>query len=264
MSKRNSDRVKINFQWTQPNTGDLAKKANASIHGSIKTITDRLQRLYYVAGDAQVHKSVHQSTHMYEIRIKHKGHGKQRKTEWANVLWCIATLNNLILQFHHVWNAKIEIDYGANRMPWVFYTKDNVFLRPGSKTYQVNDFGKSVNVLNPLVDQMQLFNVRVPPIEADEFLIVGEPRAARKVYRSFNRVHSGETYLSLPTPYSNKWGYVGDDVVMVFYRHGDSGWLPLPGMGYKLESSPFVTGMLTGVMEASAEQLKYGTTSISM
>lgn len=278
MSKRKSDRVKVTITWTQPRVGEMGRVSNASIHAKVDEAMKPMQNKYYLADSwIRDRRWVRDEVHHIELKFHVKGSRDQRKTEWVPLLYCMSLFQKIVEALDPSLKATIDIDFKANRMPWTFYNKlkneqgENtfrIFIRPGTIGYSVKPDIGVVRVADSdrraFARMFDLTEEFFTVITANEFYVIGEPRAARKVTRLLDSKE--DDYVDLQSiRYIHSHGVL-DDLVTVLYRNTEVSdqWDILPGFNSGLPHGPFVTAALTGELTLTKGQLKYNLVTINM
>lgn len=210
MSKRNSDRVKIVISWDHLANNPLMEEQNKAIKSDIRQVLCSLEHEAYLARRAITHLAFDGQRYEFRIWARHKAVlNHHRTTDWESLFWATLALKEQVRTMAPEFNAKIDIDMGANRMPWVFNNADEMkivtefYARPGAAVHQIVFDGKN-RLLKPADEKLHKalgFMGDEPDISFNEVYLVGEPGAVKDLAKIINNTDEGQ-YVS---PMTMQW-----------------------------------------------------------
>ena len=259
MAKRDQDRIKVSIEWIQPQLesimGSLAQEA------ILTRIREALPHKSTMGLPTDIRKAVTEEvvpegirhTHVYRFKYKRPYHNTRQCDLWNIFGFCIR-MKALQDHMQGELNFKVDTDMQSNRMPWVFSNSDRaktdgllLGMRPGSVVYKVEDVPQ-VEVPYSHAAFSRILNLPADSARfGTDFMIIGEPRAALKVYRYYEQLKRGGK-LNPNAQVSHKLKTAMPDLVCVLYRHNriHTQWTVVDSDGPKMYGQ-FMEHILTGV-----------------
>lgn len=256
---RGHDRIKVTINWSQPNDSLVSKLANEAI---VKRISEALPNKHELGLQTDIRKDISQVLteaglrkykHVYRFKYKRP----YRNTRQTN-LWSIFTfgiqLKKLEEELGGELDFTVDVDVQADRLPWVFDNGDRggnvplkLALRPGYCTYLVEGVDP-VHVPRSCDSFSKLLGL--PPDKermATDFMIVGEPRTAWKLYKYYLQLKRGGKLIQQDLDH-HRLSTAFPDLVRVFYRHNTLSpkWALVDTDGPKMYGQ-FMDHIMTGV-----------------
>lgn len=256
---RGHDRIKVSIVWTTP---DKSTQSQLISEGILWRISENLRSQHALGLQTDIQKDVTETllpsgavVHKHVYRFKYKR--SYRNTRQAN-LWMIFTfgikLKMLTTELGGGFNFKADVDVQADRMPWVFDNSERgndvplkLALRPGYHVHLVERVGP-IHVPRSCDSFGKLLGL--PPSKerlATDFMIVGEPRAAWKLYKYYMQLTRGGK-LSQQELDHHRLSTAFPDLVRVLYRHNTISpeWTLVDSDGPKMYGK-FMDHIMTGV-----------------
>lgn len=226
MSERGSDRIKVEIEWTSIDTSVLCRLANNAIERLIDDAAPSAQDLHietYIRMDATVEQTEEGMKHkrVYRFRYKRASRNIRPPRLW-HVFHFVMALRKMEEELAGSVPFKVTVDVQANRLPWVFHDATPgkkcptmLAARPGAVQYELN--GDKLTIVPGLHDDFAklVSNGKDGSMcIAKHFMVIGEPTAALKAARYFQRMlYTGK----LPTP-DQTMATAIPDLVCVLYR----------------------------------------------
>lgn len=227
---RGHDRIKVSVVWSQPDKSTLSNLAN---EGILKRVSEALPKKNDLGLQTDIRKDITETVlpsgaivHKHVYRFKYKR--PYRYTRQVN-LWTIFTFGIQLKKFEEELggelNFTVDVDMQDDRLPWVFDNGDRgsnaplkIAMRPGCRTYLVEGV-TPVHVPRNCDSFGKLLGL--PPSEkrlATDFMIVGEPRTAWKLYKYYLQLKR-DGKLDQGDLDNHRLSTAFPDLVRVFYRH---------------------------------------------
>lgn len=256
---RDHDRIKVTVNWHQPDDAMLSKLANEAIE---KRISEALPNKATIGLQSDIRKEVklvttetglRKHTHVYRFKYK-RPYRHTRQTE----LWSIFSFGIQLKKLEYTMDGELGftavVDVQPNRLPWVFdngnrgdNTPLKLALRPGHRTYLVEGLEPTkVGCSSDSFSKLMGFGDK-PERLATDFMIVGEPRAAWKLYKYYLQRKRGGKLIQQDLDH-HRLSTAFPDLVRVFYRHSTltPEWTMVEPDGPKMYGQ-FMDHIMTGV-----------------
>lgn len=256
---RGHDRIKVTINWEEPSDSIVGKLAQEAI---LTRISEALPNKNVAGLQSDIRKDVTLTTlesgakrhkHVYRFKYKRPYLNTRQCDMWHIWSFCIQ-LKKLEGYLDGELGLKVEIDAQASRLPWVFDNGDRVrkpdelrlAVRPGSMVYKVEDVAP-IRVARSCASFAKLLGL-LPDADrfGTDFMIVGEPRAAWKVYRYYQQLLRGGK-LDPQHQESRVLRTALPDLVCVLYRNRqhDNKWRLVEPDGPKMHGQ-YQAHILTG------------------
>lgn len=226
---RDHDRIKVTISWKMSDDSLMNMLASESIETRIREALPKLHETglrdapHRVSKLTRTEEGDYKHRHVYRFKYKRR-YANTRQAELYRVWSFIIRMHNLSRLLQGDIDFKVEADVQANRLPWVFNNGDRgdntplqLGLRPGCVTYKVE--GLEPTLVPRSSDSFsKLLGIQPDPDRyATDFMIIGEPRAAWKLYKYYLQRKRGGN-LNPEELLHNCLATALPDLVCVLYR----------------------------------------------
>lgn len=256
---RDHDRIKVTISWNQPDNTVLSKLANEAI---LKRISEALPSKTAAGLQSDIRKEVklattptglRKHTHVYRFKYKRPWRNTRQTDLWSIFSFGIQ-LKKLEQELAGELGFTTDVDMQVDRLPWVFDNGDlcgnsslKLALRPGCCTYLVEGVeptkvGRSSDSFNKLMGFKD-----DPDRLATDFMIIGEPRTAWKLYKYYLQLKRGGKLIQQDLDH-HRLSTAFPDLVRVLYRHStlNPEWTLVEPDGPKMYGQ-YMDHIMTGV-----------------
>ena len=227
---RGHDRIKVTIEWTQPDESIVGKLAHEAILGRIATSLPSKQEMGLqsdIRKDitlTRLESGALRHKHVYRFKYKRPYRNTRQCDLWY--IWRFAIKQKTFEEeLAGELNFKVDVDAQADRLPWVFDNGDRsssiplkLAMRPGCQVYTVAGLNE-VKVPRSSDSLIELLGFK--PDEdryGTDFMIIGEPRAAWKLYKYYQQLQRGGK-LNQADLDNHRLSTAFPDLVCVLYRH---------------------------------------------